>query len=107
MSAEVGTSSSSTPSVNLRGDTESAEEPSSSIGQPSMQTLRSVLPNQPSLVEPRISKHRDHSPSETSDGRAANSRENPSLGRGNPSHNNRGNPSDQGSPGDPFISSYG
>ena len=104
MSAEVGTSSSSTPSVCLRGDTESAEEPSSFIGQPIMDTLGSVVPIQSSLVEPRINKRCDHSPSETSDGRADSSRGNPSSDRGNPSNSNRGNPSVQGSPGD-FLDS--
>ena len=90
MSAEVGTSSSSTPSVSLRGDAESAEESSSSIGQPSMDTLGSVVPNQSGLVEARLSKRRDRSPSETSDGRAATPRGNPSSDRGNPSNISRG-----------------
>ena len=97
VSAEVGTSSSSTLSVSLRGDTESAEEPSSFIGQPIMDTLGSVVSIQSSLVEPRINKRCDHSPSETSDGRADSS-------RGNPSNSNRGNPSVRGSPGDFLVS---
>ena len=63
VSAEVGTSSSSTPSVSLRDDAESAEESTSSIGQPIMDTLVSVVPDQSGLVEPRISKRRDRSPS--------------------------------------------
>ena len=90
MSAEVGTSSSSTPSVSLRGDAESAEESSSSIGQPSMDTLGSVVPNKSGLVEARLSKRRDCSPSETSDGRAATPIGNPSSDRGNPSNISRG-----------------
>ena len=85
LSTEVGTSTSSTPSVGLRGNAESAEVYSSLIGQPVMDTLGSVVPNQFSPVEPRISKRRDLSPSETSDGRAANPRGNPSLDQGNPS----------------------
>ena len=99
-SAEVGPSSSSTPSVSLRGDAGSAEVSSSLIGQPIMDTRGSVVPSQPILVEPRINKRRDRSPSETSDGRADNSRGNPSSNRGNP-FSDRGNPSsDQGFPGD-------
>ena len=98
-SAEVGTSSSNTPSVSLRGDADSAQESTWSIGQPSMDTLGSVVPNQSGLVEPRISKRHDHSSSETPDGRAANPRGNPSLDREKSSNINRGNPSDQGSPG--------
>ena len=78
MSAEVGTSSSSTPSVSLRGDAESVEKPSSLIGQPIMDTLGSVVPIQSSPVEPRINKRRDRSPTETSEGRAGNSRGNTS-----------------------------
>ena len=70
VSAEVGTSSSSTPSVSLRGDAESAEESSSSIGQPSMDTLGSVVPNQSGLVEARLSKRRDRSSSETNNASA-------------------------------------
>ena len=100
VSTEVGTSASSTPSVSLRGNAESAEVSSSSIGQPVMDTLGSVVPNQSGLVEPRISERRDRSSSETSNGRAANPRENPSSDRGNPSNSSRGNPSNQGSPGD-------
>ena len=83
-----------------------------------MDMLGSVVPNQSGLVEPRINKRRDRSLSETSDGRAANPRGNPSLDRGNPSpdrgnpssdrgnpsNSSRGNPSDQGSPGD-FLES--
>ena len=78
MSTEVGTLASSTPSVSLRSNGESAEVPSSSIGQPVVDTLGSVVPNQSGLVEPRISKRRDRSSSETSDGRAANPRGSPS-----------------------------
>ena len=113
-SAEVGPSTSSTPSVSLRGDAESAEVSSSLSGQTIMDTHGSVVPSQSSLVEPRINKRRDCSPSETSDGRADTSRGNPSSDRGNPStdrgnpptirgnpsNNNRGNPSDQESPVD-------
>ena len=114
MSAEVGPSTSSTPSVSLRGDAESVEKPSSLIGQPIMDTLGSVVPIQSSLVEPRINKRRDRSPTETSDGRAGNSRGNTSSDRGNPSksnrgkppNSNRGNPSDQGSPGDFLDSAF-
>ena len=69
-SAEVGPSTSSTPSVSSRGDAESAEVSSSLSGQTIMDTLGSVVPSQLSLVEPRINKRRDRSPSETSDGRA-------------------------------------
>ena len=69
-SAEVGPSTSSAPSVSLRGDTESAEVFSSLSGQTIMDTHGSVVPSQSSLVEPRINKRRDRSPSETSDGRA-------------------------------------
>ena len=90
-----------------------------------MDTLGSVVPNQSGPVEPRISKRRDCSTSETSDGRAASPRGNPSLdrgnpsshrgnpsshrsntslNRGNPSNSSRRNPSDQGSPGD-FLDS--
>ena len=73
-----------------------------------MDTHGSIVPSQSSLVEPRINKRRDRSPSETSDGRADTSRGNPSSNRGNPStirgnpsiNNNRGNPSDQESPVD-------
>ena len=77
-----------------------------------MDTHGSVVPSQSSLIEPRINKRCDRSPSETSDGRADTSRGNPSSDRGNPSpdrgktslirgnssNNNRGNPSDQESP---------
>ena len=59
MSTEVGTSAFSTPSVSFRGNAEIAELTSSSIGQPVMDTLGSVVPNQFGLVEPRISKRRD------------------------------------------------
>ena len=105
-SAEVGPSTSSTPSVSFRGDAESAEVLNSLNGQPFMDTHGSVVPSQSSLVEPRINKRRDRSPSETSDGRADTFRGNPSSDRGNPStfrgnpsiNNNRGNPSDQESP---------
>ena len=69
-SAEVGPSTSSTLSISLRGDAESAELSSSLSGQPIMDTHGSVVPSQSSLVEPRINKRRDRSPSETSDGRA-------------------------------------
>ena len=91
-SAEVGPSTSSTPSVSLRGDAESAEVPSSLSGQTIIDTHGSVVPSQSSLVEPRINKRRDRSPSETSDGRADASRGNPSSDRGN-SSTDRGNPS--------------
>ena len=87
----MGTSSSSTPSVSLRGDAESAEEARSLIGQPIKVTLGRIVPIQSSLVEPRIKKRRDRSPSETSDGRADNSEGNPSSDRGIPS-SARGNP---------------
>ena len=119
-SAEVGPSTSSTPSISLRGDAESAEVSSSLSGQPSMDTHGSVVPSQSSLVEPRINKRRDRSPSETSVGRAdtfrgnpfsdrGNSspdRGNPSTIRGNHSNNNRGNPSDQESPVDFLDSTF-
>ena len=126
-SAEVGPSTSSTPSVSLRGDAESAEVLSSLSGQPIMDTHGSVVPSQPIPVEPRIKKRRDHSPSETSDGRADTSRGNPSSDRedpssdrgnpsydrgnpssdrGNPSNSNRGNPSDQESPVDFLDSAF-
>ena len=110
-SAEVGPSTSSTPSVSLRGDAESAEVSSSLIGQPIMDTRGSIVPSQPILVEPRINKRRDRSPSETSDGRADSSRGNPSSDRGNPS-SDRGNPSyDRGNPssnrGNPSNSNRG
>ena len=84
-SADVGPSTSRTPSVSLRGDTESAEVFSSLSGQTIIDTHGSVVPSQSSLVEPRINKRRDRSPSETSDGRADTSRGNPSSDRGNPS----------------------
>ena len=85
-----------------------------------MDTHGSVVPSQSSLVEPRINKRRDCSPSETSDGRADTSRGNPSsdrgnpspdrgnpsTSRGNPSNNNRGNPSDQESPVDFLDSTF-
>ena len=117
-SAEVSPSTSSTPSVNLRDDAESAEVSSSLSGHPIMDTHSSVVPSQSSLVEPSINKRRDRSPSETLDGRADTSRGNPSSDRGNPSsdrgnpstirgnpsNNNRGNPSDQESPVD-FLDS--
>ena len=71
-----------------------------------MDTHGSVVPFQPILVEPRVNKRRDRSPSETSDGRADTSRGDPSYDRGkpssdrgSPSNSSRGNPSDQGSPG--------
>ena len=112
-SAEVGPSTSSTPSVSLRGDAESAEVPSSLNGQTIMDTHGSVVPSQLILVEPRINKRRDRSPSETSDGRADASRGNSSTDRGNPStfrgnssNNNRGNPSDQESPVDFLDSTF-
>ena len=112
-SAEVGSSTSSTPSVSLRGDAESAEVSSSLSGQPIMNTRGSVVPSQPILVEPRINKRRDCSPSETSDGQADNSRWNPFSDRGkpfsdrgNPSNSNRGNPSDQESPVDFLDSAF-
>ena len=44
-----------------------------------MDTHGSVVPSTSSLVEPRINKHRDRSPSETSDGRADTFRGNPPL----------------------------
>ena len=44
-----------------------------------MDTHGSVVPFQSSLVEPRINKRRDRSPSETSDGRADTSEETPLL----------------------------
>ena len=117
-SAEVGPSASSTPSVSLRGDAESAEVLNSLSGQPIMDTHGSVVPSQSSLVEPRINKRRDLSPSETSDSRADTSRGNPSSDRGNSStdrgnpstirgnssNNHRGNPSDQESPVDILVS---
>ena len=53
-SAEVGPSTSSTPSVSLRGEPESAEVSSSLSGQHIMDTHGSVVPSQPTLVEPRI-----------------------------------------------------
>ena len=81
-SAEVTTSSISTPSVSLRGDAESAENSSSLIGQPIMDTLGSVVTTQSILVEPTISERRDRSPRETSDGRADNSRGDPSSDGG-------------------------
>ena len=59
MSTEVGTSAFSTPSVSFRGNAEIAELSSSSIGQPVMDTLGSVVPNQSGQVEPGISKRRD------------------------------------------------
>ena len=119
-SAEVGPSTSSTPSVSLRGDAESTEVSSSLSGQTIMDTHGSVVPSQSSLVEPRINKRRDHSPSETSDGRADTSRGNPSSDRGNSSsdrgnpstirgnssNNNRRNPSDQESPVDFLDSTF-
>ena len=65
-SAEVGPSTSSTPSVSLRGDPESAEVSSSLSGQPIMDMHGSVVPSQPTLVEPRINKRRDRTlPEET------------------------------------------
>ena len=119
-SAEVGPSTFSTPSVSLRGYAESAEVSSSLSGQTIMDTHGSFVLSQSSLVEPRINKRRDHSPSETSDGRADTSRGNPSSDRGNPStdrgnpptirgnpsNNNRGNPSDQESPVDFLDSTF-
>ena len=77
-----------------------------------MGTHGSVVPSQSSLVEPRINKRRDRSPSKTSDGRVDTSRGNPSSDRGKPSpdqgnpstirgnhsNKNRGNPSAQESP---------
>ena len=105
-SAEVGISSSTAPSVSLRGDAESAEDSSSLIGQTIMDTRNSVVPTQSILVEPRINKRRDRSPSETSGGRADNSRENPSSHRGNLFNSNRENPSDQGSSGDFLDSTF-
>ncbi len=85
-----------------------------------MDTHGSVVPSQSSLVEPRINKRRERSPSETSDGRADTSRGNPSSDRGNSStdrgnpstfrgnssNNNRGNPSDQESPVDFLDSTF-
>ena len=62
-SAEVDPSTSSTPSVSLRGDAESAEVSSSLSGQTVMDTHGSVVPSQSSLVESRIHKRRDRSPS--------------------------------------------
>ena len=113
VSTEVDPSTSSTPSVSLRGDAESAEVSSSFSGQTSMDTHGSVVPSQSSLVEPRINKRRDRSPSETSDGRADTSRGNPSSDRRNPStirgnssNNSRGNPSDQESPVDFLDSTF-
>ena len=118
-STEVGPSTSSTPSISLRGDAGSAKVTCSLSGYgPIMDTHGSVVPSQSSLVESRINKRRDRSPSETSDGRADTSRGNPSSDRGNPSadrgnpstirgnpsKNNRGNPSDQESPVD-FLDS--
>ena len=85
----MGPSTSSAPSVSLRGDAESAEVSSSLSGQPIMDTRGSVVPI---LVEPRINKRRNRSPSEISDGQADTSRGNPSSDRGNPSYD-RGNPS--------------
>ena len=105
-SAEVGISSSTAPSVSLRGDAESAEDSSSLIGQTIMDTRNSVVPTQSILVEPRINKRRDRSPSETSGGRADNSRENPSSHRGNLFNSNQENPSDQGSSGDFLDSTF-
>ena len=112
-SAEMGPSTSSTPSVSLRGDAESAEVSSSLSGQTIMDTHGSVVPSQSSLVDPRINKRRDRSPGETSDDRADTSRGNPSSDRGNPStirgnpsNNNRGNPSDQESQGDFLDSTF-
>ena len=118
--ATQGPSTSSTPSFSLRGDADSAEVSSSLSGQPIMDTHGSVVPSQPTLVEPRINKRRDRSPSETSDGRADTARGNPSSDRGNPSsdrgnpssirgnhsNNNRGNPSDQESPVDFLDSAF-
>ena len=49
-SAEVGPSTSSTSSVSLRGDAESAEVSSSLSGQTIMDTHGSVVPSQSSLV---------------------------------------------------------
>ena len=117
-SAEVGPSTSSTPSVSLHGDAESAEVFSSLSGQPIMDTRG--RPSQPILVELRINKRRDGSPSETSGGRADNSRRNPSsdrgnsssdrgnlsYDRGNSSNSNRGYPSNQGSPVDFLDSAF-
>ena len=119
-SAEVVPLTSSTPSVSLRGDTESAEVSSSLCGKTIMDTHGSVVPSQSSLVKPRINKRRDRSPSEASDGRADSSRGNPSSDRGNSSsdrgnpstirgnssNNNRGNPSDQESPVDFLDSTF-
>ena len=106
-STEVGPSTSSTPSVSLRGKAESAEVSSSLIGQPIMDTRGSVVPSQPILAEPRINKRRDRSPSETLDGRADNSRGNPSSDRGNPSSDRRNPSSDRRNPspdrGNPLI----
>ena len=110
----VGPSTSSTPSVSLRGDAKSAEVSSSLSGQTIMDMHGTVVPSPSSLVEPRINKRGDRSSIETSDGRADTSRGNPSSDRenpspdrgnpsttkGNPSNNNRGNPSDQESPAD-------
>ena len=44
-----------------------------------MDTHGSVVPSQSSLVEPRINKRRDRSPSETSDGRRTLLEETPLL----------------------------
>ena len=96
------------------------EVSSSLSGQTIMDMHGSVLPSQSSLVEPRINKRRDRSPSERLDGRADTSRVNPSSDRGNPSpdrgnpstirgnpsNNNRGNPSDQESPVDFLDSTF-
>ena len=85
-----------------------------------MDTHGSVVPSQSSLVEPRINKRRDRSPSETSDGWADASRGNPSSDRGNSSPDrgnpstirgnssniSRRNPSDQGSPVDFLDSAF-
>ena len=49
-SAEVGPSSSSTPSVSLRGDAGSAEVSSSLIGQPIMDTRGSVVEEETPLL---------------------------------------------------------
>ena len=97
-SAEVGPSPSSTPSVSLRGDAESAEVSSSLSGQTIMDTHGSVVPSQSSLVGPRINKRRDRSPSETSDGRADTSRGNSSSDRGNSSSDRGNSSSDRGNP---------
>lgn len=76
MSAEVDTSS----SVSLRGEAEITQEPSQSSSSSElliMDTLDSVIPPQPGLVEPRMNKRRDRSPSERSDGRSSNSQRKP------------------------------